>query len=210
MQVAGLGKVPKPASPTKADFYSNQHHHMKYIRLLPFILAFCSCANDMQVIEKFIDTEAEPDFISKNVMMLYTDSARLQAKMSAPLYKIYSSAKEQREECPEGIHVWFFEKTGELQGELTANWAKKDVVANLWEARGNVVLIDKEGQKLETEQLFWDPKKEIVYSEKYTKLTKPDGSIVSGYNFHTPQDFSKINLSKGKSTIVLNDDDEQD
>ena len=176
--------------------------------ILPFILAFVSCTNDMQVIEKFIDTEAEPDFISKNVVVLYTDSARLQMKMSAPLFKQYTSATEQRDECPEGLHVWFYEKTGELKAELTANWAKKDVATNLWEARGNVVVINNEGKKLETEQLFWDPKKEIVYSEKYTKITSPDGTVATGNTFTTKQDFLDYKLSNAKATIMMKDEEQ--
>jgi len=182
---------------------------MKNIRFLPFILAFFSCTNDMEVVKKFIDTESEPDFVTKNVITLYTDSARLQMKMSAPLLKQYNSAKEQREECPEGIHVWFYEKTGELKAELTANWAKHDVAADIWEARGNVVVIDNEGRKLETEQLFWDPQKKIVYSEKYTKITSPDGTMSSGTSFTTPQDFSEPTLFNAKATIVLKDEEEQ-
>lgn len=51
----------------------------------------------------------------------------------------------------------------------------------LWEARDEVVVINAEGKKLETEQLFWDMKKEIIYSERYTKLTA-DGQILEGNN----------------------------
>jgi len=162
----------------------------------------------MEVVDKFIDTEAEPDYIVKNVVMLYTDSARLLTKMSAPLFKQYTSAKEQRDECPEGIHVWFYEKTGELKAELTANWAKKDVASGLYEARGNVVVINNEGRKLETEQLFWDPKKENVYSEKYTKITNPDGKVTSGNSFIARQDFTDMKLFGGRA-IILYDEEEK-
>jgi len=187
---------------------------MKFIRIpfmiLPLILMVFSCTNDMEIVKNFIDTESEPDFISKNVVMLYTDSARLQAKMSAPLYKVYNSTKEQREESPEGIHVWFYEKTGEMKAELTANWAKHDVATDLYEARGNVVVTNNEGKKMETEQLFYDPKKGIMYSEKYTKITSPDGSVATGNTFTTvPHDFTKFNLSKAKATIVLKDEEDQ-
>ena len=173
------------------------------------MVAFFSCTNDMEVVKKFIDTEAEPDLISTNVVVLYTDSARKQMKMSAPLFKQYSSAKEQRDECPKGIHVWFYEKTGEIKGELTANWAKRDVTTDIWEAQGNVVVINNEGKRMETEQLFWDPKKEMVYSEKYTKITSPDGTVATGNTFTANQDLSNYTLRKAKATIVLKDDEEQ-
>ena len=171
------------------------------------IVVLCSCVNDMEVINKFIDEENEPDLVGDNVEVLYTDSARLQMRMVTPLIKMYESATDARDEFPQGIHVWFYEKTGKLKAEITANWAKHDIGTDLWEARSNVVLIDAEGKKLETEQLFWDPKKGIVYSEKYTKITHENGTVGTGDTFTANQDFSKWKLSKGKATIVLKDEE---
>jgi len=161
----------------------------------------------MDTVNKFIDTETEPDLIGDNVVILYSDSARLLMKMSAPLLKQFTSATEQRLELPLGVHVWFFEKTGEMKAEMTANWAKQDLATDIWEARSNVVVIRADGQKLETEQLFWDPKKAEVYSEKYTKVTMEDGTIATGDTFWARQDFSEYKLMKGRATIVLKDEE---
>ena len=185
---------------------------MKTIIRILLIIVFLtttlfSCVNDMEVVYKYIDEEIEPDMVGDNVEALYSDSARLQMKLSTPLLKQFTSAKEQRREFPEGLHVWFYEKTGELKAEITANWAKQDIENKLWEARGNVVIINDEGSKLETEQFFWDQKKGIVYSEKYTKITNSDGSVFSGNRFSANQDFSKPKLIEGKGTIVLKDEE---
>ena len=170
--------------------------------------ALLSCANDMDTINKFIDAETEPDLVADNVTMLYTDSARLRMKFIAPLVKQFNSAKEQRREFPKGLHVWLYEKTGEIEAEVTANWAKHDIEKDLWEARSNVVVINSEGQKLETEQLFWDPQKGTVYSEKYTKITQKNGTVATGDTFTAKQDFSEYKLSKGRATIILNEENE--
>ena len=187
---------------------NNLFRNINFIYLL-LIVVLCSCVNDMEVINKFIDEENEPDLVGDNVEVLYTDSARLQMRMVTPLIKMYESATDARDEFPQGIHVWFYEKTGELRAEITANWAKHDIETDLWEARSNVVLIDAEGKKLETEQLFWDPKKGIVYSEKYTKITQENGNIGTGDIFSANQDFSKWKLGKGKATIVLKDEESE-
>ena len=175
--------------------------------IFPLAATLFSCANDMEVVNKFIDEETEPDMVGDQVEVLYTDSARLQMKLVAPRFIQFASATEQREEFPEGLHVWRYEKTGELKAEITANWAKHDVATGLWEARSNVVVIDAEGKKLETEQLFWDPKKGIAYSEKYTKITSPDGTIATGDTFTAKPDPLEYKLSKGRATIILQDED---
>jgi len=179
--------------------------------ILSLVVTVLSCANDMETVNKFIDTEIEPDVLFENIEVLYSDSARLQMKMRSPLLKIFTSATEQREEFPEGIHVWIYEKTGELKAEITANWAKHYADTDLWEARSNVVVTDNEGQKLETEQLFWDRKKGEIYSEKYTKLTKDGSYEGAGETFWAKQDNSEYKFSnksgKAKTVIYVNDDE---
>lgn len=51
----------------------------------------------------------------------------------------------------------------------------------LWEARNEVIVINAEGKKLETELLYWDMKKEQIYSDRYVRLTS-GGQIIEGNN----------------------------
>ncbi len=179
--------------------------------IISLVTILFSCTNDMAVVDKIIDPDEEPDLVADNIDVLYSDSARLQMKLVAPLLKQYKSASEQREEFPEGLHVWFYEKTGQLKAEITANWVKHDIATDIWEARGNVVLIDAEGAKLESEQMFWNQAKAIVYSEKYTKITSKNGTIASGDSFWAKQDFSERKLFNksgvGKTIIYVENED---
>ena len=170
-------------------------------------LLFLSCSNDMDIINRLIDIEIDPDLVAENVEVLYSDSARLQMKMETPVVKQFNSATEQRDEYPQGLHVWFYERTGELKGQIRANWAIHDKIKDLWEARSDVVAINSEGQKLETEQLFWDPQKGIVYSDKYTKITTEEGNIATGDRFTAKQNFSEWKLFQGRATIMLRDEE---
>jgi len=182
--------------------------------ILIFISIFFSCTNDMATVNKFIDAETEPDMLGENIEVLFSDSARLQMRLTAPLFKQFNSASEQRREFPQGLHVWLYEKTGELKAELTANWAKQDLATEIWEARSNVVVTNADGQKLETEELFWDPKKGEVYSTKYTKIINQDGSRgASGETFWALQDFSHYkfpNKSGVGSAFILYYEDENE
>ena len=174
------------------------------------LAVFClvSCVNDMELVRKFIDVETEPDMVAVSVEVHYTDSARLQMRMITPLVKQFNTVAEQRDEYPEGLHVWFYEKNGELKGEVSANWAKYDKILELWEAQSDVVLINAQGQRLETEQLFWDTQKATVYTDKYTKITGPDGTVATGNTFTAKQDFSEWRLSRGRATIIMKDEED--
>jgi len=194
---------------------NGKHFLMKIsLRTLLIILtlssALFSCANDMEMVNKFIDEETEPDMVGVHVEILHSDSARLKMKLVTPLLKEFNSAKEKRREFPEGVHLWLYDNTGKLEAELTANRARQDMETNLFEANGNVVVIDADGKKLETEQLFLDQKKSEIYSEKYTRITFPNGTIFTGDKLTAKQDFSEYVLSKGRATIMVNDEDQNE
>jgi hypothetical protein len=159
----------------------------------------------MEVINKIIDPEEEPDMVAYNVDITYSDSARLQMKLTSPFVKQFTEAKEPRDEFPEGLHVWFFEKDGETRGEITANWAMHDRTTNIWEARSNVVIISSDGRKIENEQMFWDQEKGEVYSNISTKITFPNGSIQVGKKgIWALQDFSDYRLREASGPIKFN------
>ena len=181
--------------------------------MFPLIATLFSCANDMEMVNKFIDEETEPDILGIQVEILHSDSARLKMRLVTPLIKEFNSAKEKRREFPEGVHVWLYEITGELRAEITANRAKHDMETDLFEASGNVIVIDNEGKKLESEQLFLDRKKGEVYSNKYTKMTKDGSYEGSGESFWAKQDFSEYKFFNksgvGKATIYYKEDNEK-
>ena len=157
----------------------------------------------MEIINKFFDVELEPDVLGENLEILHSDSARLQMRMITPLLKQFNTAAEPRDEYPLGLHVWFFDKTGEPSGEASANWAQYDKTEDIWELRGEVELSNVDGRKLQTEHFFWDRRKEIIYSHVFTQMTDVDSSIVTGISFTGNQDFTNMRFESGRATIVM-------
>jgi len=196
----------------KGKHFSMKSSYRIMLIMSLLVAALFSCSNDMEVLKKFIDEEIEPDVVGIRVEVLHSDSARLIMKLVTPLFKEFNSAKERRQEFPEGVHVWLYEITGELRAEITANRARHDLETGVIEANGNVVVIDAEGKKLETEQLFFDQKKGEVYSNKYTKMTKDGSYEGSGESFWAKQDFSVYRFSNrsgvGRTTIYYTEDNE--
>jgi len=166
-----------------------------------------SCSNDMAVVNRYIDIEIEPDMVGENLEILQSDSARLQMRMITPIMKQFNSSSEPRDEYPEGLLVRFYEASGDLNGEVTANWARYDKKEELWEARDNVVLTRADGSVLETEQLFWDTRRAIIYSEQFTRITEFDGSVATGDSFTANDDFTNIRLSRGRASIIMREEE---
>ena len=60
-------------------------------------------------------------------------------------------------------------------------------------------------EKINTELMYWDMKKELVYSDKYVRITTED-EILTGDGFESNQDFSEWKILKPAGVISIKDE----
>ena len=164
--------------------------YMKSIIVLLGAIMLLACKNDIKEVNALAEREKRPDMTGENLELVYSDSARIKYRVLAPEYIKVNREKEKYEEFPKGIHVLSYDPAGKMIGSIKAKYAKKLEDEMLCEARNEVVIINAEGKKLETELLYWDMKKELIYSDRYVKLSA-DGQIIEGNNgFHSDQNLN--------------------
>ena len=164
--------------------------YMISIIVLLGAIMLLACKNDIKEVNALAEREKRPDMTGENLELVYSDSARIKYRVLAPEYIKVNREKEKYEEFPKGIHVLSYDPAGKMIGSIKAKYAKKLEDEMLWEARNEVVIINAEGKKLETELLYWDMKKELIYSDRYVKLSA-DGQIIEGNNgFHSDQNLN--------------------
>ena len=164
--------------------------YMKSIIVLLGAIMLLACKNDIKEVNALAEREKRPDMTGENLELIYSDSARIKYRVLSPEYIKVNREKEKYEEFPKGIHVLSYDPAGKMIGSIKAKYAKKLEDEMLWEARNEVVIINAEGKKLETELLYWDMKKELIYSDRYVKLSA-DGQIIEGNNgFHSDQNLN--------------------
>jgi len=173
---------------------------------LPFILLL-SCKNnmkDIQAMESMLDTL--PDVTAKNIEYLYSENAAVQVKLSAPLMNNYGG-KNPRMEFPDGFNVVFYDSLQTVKTALTANYGINYPERKIMEAHGNVVVINYEtGETLNTEELIWDQTKELIYSNKFSKLTSESG-VLYGEGLESDQTFTRRRLLHPSGDITVEDSD---
>ena len=164
--------------------------YMKSIIVLLGAIMLLACKNDIKEVNALAEREKRPDMTGENLELVYSDSARIKYRVLAPEYIKVNRENEKYEEFPKGLHVLSYDPAGKMIGSIKAKYAKKLEDEMLWEARNEVVIINAEGKKLETELLYWDMKKELIYSDRYVKLSA-DGQIIEGNNgFHSDQNLN--------------------
>lgn len=151
------------------------------------VVMLLSCKTDIKEVNALITREGLPEMSGEQMELWYSDSARLKYRVTAPVYEKYNLEKEKYDEFPKGLKARLYDKEGNEVGSIVSRYAKKLEEEMLWELRDEVVVVNSEGKKLETDLLYWDMKKEIVYSNRYTRLTSGEQIIEGNGGFESDQ-----------------------
>jgi len=165
------------------------------------ILLF-SCKTDLQMVDALTDKERLPSVIAKNIEICYTELGVAKLRIIAPETRHYKYAEEPYTEFPLGITVYTFDDSLQVESQLTANYAIYYEEKKLWNARHDVVAKNKKGEVLNTEQLFWDETKKIIYSNDMVKITTADG-VVFGEGFDSDENFDHWVIKKTSGSFYV-------
>lgn len=165
---------------------------------------FCGCENDESKVDRITRKINLPVESAGNIVVLYSDSAILKVRLTAPAMNRYYSPKPYFE-MPKGVNIKFFDDSMHVISTLTANYAISRESEDIMEARNNVVVVNQKGEKLNTEHLIWDKKTRKIYSNVFSKITTKD-EIIYGNGFEANEDFSKYKINQVKGIISANND----
>lgn len=170
--------------------------------LLYVSLCATSCENDLEKVKLYGKGRELPVESGLHIKILYSDSARVQVEVNAPVLDRYESDNPYVE-MPKGLRAFFYNDRMEVKSRLSADYGIRYERQQRMEARKNVVVVNEKGEQLNTEHLVWDEKEEKLRSDEFVKITTKD-EIIFGNGFEANQDFSKYRIFKIKGTISIN------
>jgi LPS export ABC transporter protein LptC len=159
----------------------------------------CSCENDIGTVDLITKKTNLPVETATDIEILYSDSAKIKARLTAPVMEHYTTPKPYVE-MPRGIDLKFYDDSLNTISTLTSNYAINRESEDMMEARNNVVVVNKKGEKLNTEHLIWDQKAKKIYSNEFTKITTKD-EILLGNRFEANEDFTNYKISQVKGNF---------
>lgn len=103
---------------------------------------------------------------------------------------------------PKGVKVLFYDKDMNVSSRLSANYAVSYEKDEIMEARNNVIVVNEEGEQLNTEHLVWEKREARIYTNEFVKITTTD-EIIYGNGFESNENFTKYKIQQIKGTINL-------
>jgi len=98
--------------------------------------------------------------------------------MSFDIMETYNNDDQPYSEFRSGIKVSFYEGNEKPAGTVFSKYAKYTDKKKLWELKDSVVIVNETNDKLETEQLFWDQEKDMIYTDRFIKITNEDQTVM--------------------------------
>lgn len=175
---------------------------MKYFHLSLIILLIQSCSSGLESKQKF-EEYTGPIMEADTVEIIYSDSAVVRVIVKST--KQYEFENGDRE-FPNDIFIEFYEPDGTMSSTLEANSAYYTKEKDLYKAEGDVEVIGYlDPRKMNSEELFWEPQKEEIYTDKFVRIQSED-QISTGTGLVAKQDFSSYRILNPSGTIYLEDD----
>jgi LPS export ABC transporter protein LptC len=166
---------------------------------------FSSCKNDVQTVLSLDFVDTLPEMTARDIEILYSEKGQMQIKLVSP-YLVNKKGDEELLLFPEGFTVFFYDTAMNLTTKITADYGISYEKKKLMEARHNVVVenLEKE-EKLNTEELFWDRAKAVIYSNQFVRLTT-GGNVVTGTGLTSKEPFDVLDINHVQGMLEIKDE----
>lgn len=165
------------------------------------VAGLSSCKDNKELVDQPLYTGPLSSLDSINTLL--SDSGNLIMHLMADRQNNFEN---QDREWPEGLFLESFNDEGKISIMFSANYVYYNNEEQLYRAEGNVLVRSYEnGDELNTEELFWSPRKKEFYTEKFVTI-KSEGEVHTGEGMEANQDFTSYRILKPKGTFTLDEE----
>lgn len=155
---------------------------------LAIFFVLTSCEEDLTQTNKKTNKNF-PSRIIYNADITRRDSGKVKVRFKAPLLEEYEFIDTPYVEVRKGLYLEFFDsKNPKVPGKLWAKYAKIIEKKQFYEAKGNVKVINNQGQTFVMETIFWDKKNQKMYTKDTVFISDKNGNIFVAANGMTAKD----------------------
>lgn len=142
-----------------------------------------------------INASKMPTMTTRNISTLISDSGVTQYRIVAPLWEVFDNIDHPYWRFPEGLYLRKFDRKLNVIATIAADSAIFFKDKNLWRLDGRVEVMKMPDELFQSNQVFWDQNKGIVYSDSFIHIENST-HMMEGYGFTAKQDFSGYRISK--------------
>jgi hypothetical protein len=141
---------------------------------------------------------------SHGISNLISDSGVISYKIVAEDWDIYNT-QPQKWTFLKGLFLEKFDSTFHVEFHVQADTAYCHD-NRLWELRGRVVILNREGTLFRSEELFWDMNQHTMWSNLYMRIDNPDEEQqLEGNRFRSNEEMTDYHISYSSGFTPMNE-----
>lgn len=145
-----------------------------------------------------------PSMNSLGVTTLISDSGITRYKIVTEEWTIHDKKNPPYWAFEKGVYLEKFDTLFHIDASIKADTAYYYEKKKLWELKGNVQILSQRGDKFETQQLYWDEKKQKVYSSQFIRIEQED-KMITGYGFESNQELTDYEIKNTTGIFTVED-----
>jgi LPS export ABC transporter protein LptC len=187
-----------------------QANYLLYVLLTAVIsslLLFSACTNDLKKIREISAKQVNsPADTTRGVDMIFSDSAKVKARVISPLMLEYQLSKEIKQaytKMPKGIRIIFFDTDKSEMGNIIADTAYYYPATKVFLLLKNVVVTSAKKDVFTSDELKWDQITHKITSSKPINVKMANGNIVHGTSLETNEKFDPYTIPNQTGIIYI-------
>lgn len=174
----------------------------KVITVAALLLVGCGSSDLEEAKRISLQQEDVPVETGNDITVIYTDSAKLQARVKAPTMERFVKDDEKYLEMPDGVIAYFYNDRGKQSSTLTANYGIRHTDKGRTIVEDSVVVVNRKNDTLRTERLVWNERKNFIRSEKDVTV-RTSKEIIHARGFRSNPSFTEYEFYNIQGTVTV-------
>ena len=170
------------------------------------LFVFSSCderkSNPMGLLNK--------DFADRTIVdafLIYKDSGVVTMELKSPIIEEFTLIDSPYTLMRKGVDIKFWNSNKPEPNYLRADWAKIIDRRKFYEGKGNVKMINNDGDTLLTQHIFWDNLNRQIYTEDTVIIKRIDGTVnIANHGLVAAEDFKEFTFLDNSGIIVFDEE----
>jgi LPS export ABC transporter protein LptC len=144
-----------------------------------------------------------PAIEALNFETFISDSLVVKYHMETPRLLIYDDPKNPYKDFPDGFVFQKYDLNRKIISQMSGNHGKYFELQRKWEANGNVVLVNIQGDTLRSEELKYSEADDLISSDKFVSIKKGDQYFTGDGGFKSDAQMSKWSFFRSKGHVYV-------
>jgi len=165
-----------------------------------------SCKNKTSEIDDLVGKMNFTEDKAEEVVIIFSENGKVKGRLFATEFIINEHAKPPFMDARKGLRIESFDDSTQLQSTLTAKYARYYVRQGNILIRDSIVVVNRRGERLATEELVWNERLKKFYTEKFVRIKTPT-QVMYGDGLEANQDFTWYKITNIKGVMQVNKGD---